>query len=312
MSYSSTITMGKKDPPQLQLRQRGSVPLRRSTVINALLCLLSISGLISCSLMGYVFGLHQSDDASIQQSGRDHRYVRASRSQLFGAAAKRQGELPHQHRQQHSDESKWKTIPDGWEHYTFAEIRNHFYCDEHAHDQNKPLPSLAEWTFLRKQMKLLVDPRLNLDDPVPPTQGYSLGNTGAPPPYYAQRSEGKGRGLFASRDIQKGELVQDGPHSFIVFPDALSFRRLVFALPRKSACDITEWAWHQELTPGGRLTIVVDANIAALMNSSPEPNIAPKTDTDTKLYAVRDIRKGEEIYYDYNIYETDWSKVGLE
>ncbi|KAL7442908.1 hypothetical protein ACHAXH_009022 [Discostella pseudostelligera] len=308
--------MGKKDPPQLH--QRSGVAMRRSTVINALLCLLGIGGLISCSLLGYGIGLHSqspllSDDAPFQQLlGRDNRHVRASRSQLFEAAAMRQGERLQQHRQQHSDELKWETIPDGWEDYTFADIRNHFNCDEHAYDQNKPLPSLAEWTFLRKQMKLLVDPRLNLEDPVPPTQGYSLGNTGAPPPYYAQRSERKGRGLFASRDIKKGELVQDGPHSFIVFPDALSFRRLVFALPRKSACDITEWAWHQELTPGGRLTIVVDTNTAALMNSSPEPNIAPKTDTDTKLYAVRDIRKGEEIYYDYNIYETDWSKVGLD
>jgi hypothetical protein len=273
--------------------------VNRSTVTYALFCFLGLGGLLSCALLGYAIGLLVSFD---EESTTNYS------SQLFHFSNGRESGATTANE---VDESKWMTIPDGWEHFTFTEIRHQFNCLDHAHDQTKLLPSLDEWTYMRKLMKLLVDQRLNLDDPIPPTQGYNHGNTGAPPPYYPQRSDGKGRGLFASRDIKEGELVHDGPHSYIVFPDAMSFRRLIFALPRKSGCDITEWAWHQQLSPTGNLSILVDANIAALMNSSPEPNIAPKTNMDTLFYAVRDISKGEEILQDYSLYETNWTKVGL-
>ncbi len=331
--------IGKKmtDLPHQQHRRVSIVS--RSTVRYVLLCFLGIGGLISCALLGYIAGTHglvgddsktsvysqelqlQSDGTPLQQHGHGGGGGLLPR---FRPRVRRAGAMRNQRHEQHAsdstattadqeeDNSKWKTLPDGYDQYTFTEIRHHFNCLEHAHDQTKPLPSLDEWTYMRKQMKLLVDARLNLDDPIPPTQGYSHGNTGVPPPYYPQRSDGKGRGLFASRDIKEGELVHDGPHSYIVFPDAMSFRRLIFSLPRKSACDITEWAWHQQLSPTGKLTILVDANIAALMNSSDEPNIAPKTDTGTLFYALRDINKGEEILFDYNIYDTDWANVGLE
>ena len=320
-STTAMTTIGKKDHPH---RVAGTV-VRRSTVTYALLCFLGVCGLISCAWLGYVVGsqVHLDEEIKLLLQPSEGTTLHRRGSGLGGhrnAVAIRHGDhrRRQQQRQQHhpstseQDELKWRTIPDGWDHFTFSEIRHHFNCQEHAKDQNKPFPSLDEWTFIRKQMKLLVDQRLNLDDPVPPTQGYSLGNTGGPPPYYPQRSEGKGRGLFASRDIKKGELVQDGPNSYIVFPDAMSFRRLVFALPRKSGCDITEWAWHQQLSPTGPLTMLVDANIAAFMNSSDDPNVAPKTDTETRFYAVRDIKKDEEILQDYNLFETNWVKVGLE
>ena len=48
------------------------------------------------------------------------------------------------------------------------------------------------------------------NDPIPPTLGYSFLDTGGPPPFEAKYSKGKGRGIFATRDIMKGELVHDG------------------------------------------------------------------------------------------------------
>ena len=96
-----------------------------------------------------------------------------------------------------------------------------------------------------------------------------------------------------------------------MFPNADSFRRLIMSLPRKTACDITEWAWTQRLSKDGEMRIFVDLNIAALMNTSREPNIAPKDGASTRMYATRDIHEGEEISYDYRIYPTDWSAVGL-
>jgi len=201
----------------------------------------------------------------------------------------------------------WSKTPKNWEELTFSELRNYYACSEHAHDQNKALPTLDEWMFLKKQVRELVQPinAIILDSPVEPTHGFSHGvddYANTPPPYYAGQSDGKGRGIFASRLIKKGELVHDGPRSNIIFPDAMSFRRLVVNLPRRTACDITEWSWTQRLEKDGEVRLFVDLNIAALMNSSHEPNIAPKSKTTTQLYALRDIKQGEEIMYDYDTY----------
>ena len=193
---------------------------------------------------------------------------------------------------------------------TLGELRKYYACSDHAKDQTKALPTLEEWMFLKKQYRELIDEKpVILDSPVSPQEGYSFGprdDSETPPPYYADRSEGKGRGLFASRRIKKGELVHDGPRSNVMFPDAAAFRRLVVSLPRKTACDITEWAWTQTLEKtDGKLRIFVDLNIAALMNSSHDkPNISPKYKTSTRMYATRDIEEGEEILYNYGVYNT--------
>ena len=74
---------------------------------------------------------------------------------------------------------------------------------------------------------------------------FSFDGNGNPPPYYAGHGD-RGRGLFASRDIKKGELVHDGNKSDIQFPsddDGLAWRRLVFNLPRNKACDVIDWSW---------------------------------------------------------------------
>jgi hypothetical protein len=215
---------------------------------------------------------------------------------------------------------RWTRTPDKWERMTLGELRRYYACGDHAKDQTKALPTLEEWMFLKKQYRELIDDKpVVLDSPVSPVEGYSFGRSDdggdrdTPPPFYADRSEGKGRGLFASRRIRKGELVHDGPRSNVMFPDATAFRRLVVSLPRKTACDITEWAWTQTLDGlDGKLRIFVDLNIAALMNSSHnKPNIAPKNERSTLMYATRDIEKGEEILYDYGVFETDWDAVGL-
>lgn len=210
----------------------------------------------------------------------------------------------------------WSKTPDNWERMTFRELRSYYACNEHAHDQNKALPTLEEWMFLKKQYRELVNTQpLILDSQVSPTEGFSHGtnvNADTPPPYFAGQSKGKGRGLFASRPIKKGELVHDGPRSSVAFPDAMSFRRLIVNLPRTIACDVTEWAWTQKISEDGEMRILLDLNIAALMNSShDEPNIAPINNTQTKMYATRDIAQGEEILQDYHVYNVDYEAVGL-
>ncbi|KAL3817250.1 hypothetical protein ACHAXA_009537 [Cyclostephanos tholiformis] len=40
-------------------------------------------------------------------------------------------------------------------------------------------------------------------------------------------------------------------------------------------------------------------------------NVKPASSVSTRFYASRDIQKGEELLYDYDVYETVWEDVGL-
>lgn len=98
-----------------------------------------------------------------------------------------------------------------------------------------------------------------------------------------------------------------------MFPTASSWKRFVFSLPRDRACDVAIWSWTQEREDGS-LAIYVAFNISVLFNSGENGernNVSPESSVSSKFYATRDIKKGEELLYDYGVYVTDWKKVGL-
>mmetsp|Transcript_35978 Transcript_35978/g.73402 ORF Transcript_35978/g.73402 Transcript_35978/m.73402 type:complete len:310 (-) Transcript_35978:68-997(-) len=205
-------------------------------------------------------------------------------------------------------------LPSGWETTSFHEMYTHFNCSSHAYDDTKSIPSLDQWLSMREQYNQHVDSNTSFSDPIPPLDGYTFKNNERPP-FYAKLSPGKGRGIFASRDIQKGELVHDGSNSDVVFPDGPSFRQYVFALPRPMACDVMEWTWTQQFQEGGDYHICLAINISSLMNTGDdedEVNALPTSSMTAMFYATRDIRKDEEILTDYEIYKTEWGAVGLE
>lgn len=209
---------------------------------------------------------------------------------------------------------KQTKLPNGWENYSFQTVYDHFRCSSHSSDENKPIPTLEHWHLLRKQFKEFVDGNASFNDPIPPTEGYTLENSKRAP-FYAKLSPGKGRGVFASRDIRKGELVHDGSNSDVVFPDGNSFRRFLFSLPRTMACDVMEWAWTQQFQEGEDYHICLAINISSLMNTGDEEeqaNALPESSTATMFYATKDIKKDEEILTDYEIYNTDWEAVGMD
>lgn len=133
----------------------------------------------------------------------------------------------------------WKELPRG-------EFRTMFHCDRHLRVGvgTKALPTLTRTRKLCVIYNSEVDSLFPFDDPVPPTQGYTLNENGAPP-YYADLSPDKGRSLFASRDIMKGELV-DGV---------------------EGGCDVLEWAYTQQFVKGGPSVVIFGGDISSLMNS---------------------------------------------
>ena len=198
--------------------------------------------------------------------------------------------------------------PWGWQRWGYHDFEENFKCQSYFNDRKKPVPDMEFWETMLKAYNQEVDSTYKFDADVPPTEGYRHDENG-PPPYYAKLSPGKGRGLFASRDIKKGEIVHDGNASDIEM-SADDWRKMAFALPQKMACDFSEWTWTQPTEKGGPYKIFTAFNISILMNSG-NPNAMPKNKFSSKMYATRDIKKDEEILTDYDMYPTKWDKVGL-
>ena len=209
--------------------------------------------------------------------------------------------------------------PKDWHLWGYFNFKENFNCSGYLKDRTKPLPTMEYWETMLEAYNQVVDPTYKFDPDIPPTQGYRLNEDGAPP-YYAKLSLGKGRGLFASRDIQKGEIVHNGTKSDVVFPNETSWKRFMFAMPRKMACDNAEWSFTQQFEEDGRMRIVSSLNIAILMNEGNhrnEVNVEPKdgkgetSEYSTLFRAIKDIKKDEEILMDYANYDTDFKAAGL-
>ncbi|KAL7495509.1 hypothetical protein ACHAWT_005926 [Skeletonema menzelii] len=209
--------------------------------------------------------------------------------------------------------------PWGWQRWGYYDFEQNFNCAGYLNDGTKPVPNMEFWETMLKAYNQEVDPTYKFDAVVPPTEGYRHDENG-PPPYYAKLSPGKGRGLFASRDIQKGEIVHDGTKSDVVFPDGLTWKRFVFALPRKMACDQVAWTFTQPFEEDGPMRVVSSLNIAILMNEgdkAKDVNVEPQdgngapSDYSSVFYALRDIKKDEEILMNYAAYDTDYNAAGI-
>jgi hypothetical protein len=201
------------------------------------------------------------------------------------------------------DDKVVKEPPHGWQTFGFLQIRQHFLCD--VFDYVVKPPSMKKWQMILDAYNKEVDSSYKFDQIVPPTQGYLFdkigarySNEGVPPFYALPIILG---GLYASRDIQEGEVVHDGTNSDVVFPDAMAYRRFVFALPQSTACDITEWTWTQRLEQDGPMKIMLAINISAMLSpsfTSEEANVLPESSTSQLYYATQHIKRGEEILTD--------------
>lgn len=106
-------------------------------------------------------------------------------------------------------------------------------------------------------------------------------------------SPGRGRGVFARQDIQKGTVVESSP--VIVLPDSefldgktedIKLHQHIF------------W-WSDEV---GKETALGWGYLALYNHSEKSPNVEMETGKRPEtmdVRAIRDIRKGEELVFDY-------------
>jgi hypothetical protein len=74
------------------------------------------------------------------------------------------------------------------------------------------------------------------------------------PPFKAgQTKDGKGRGVFATRDIKKGEMTYGGSKHYIFFKTGHDYRRFLDAFDDETSCDLMKFVWPQKyIGPKGK------------------------------------------------------------
>ena len=144
---------------------------------------------------------------------------------------------------------------------TLVEMKQSRSCDVIFSSQ-RPLYSEDDWQYLRdlwssqqqagKQLKIVKTRKNKNTNFISPIQS-------------GQTIDGKGRGLFATRDIKKGEMTYNGegsadPH-LIKFTDGQSYRKFVYAIEDDGmACDVMLWTYPL------KNNLIFQADDTSLMN----------------------------------------------
>jgi uncharacterized protein len=126
-----------------------------------------------------------------------------------------------------------------------------------------------------------------------PTKGSTATATRTTRPFEARRSKIQGRGVFATRNIRKGTRLVEY-RGEVISEDEADIR-----YPFEE--DERHHTFLFRLESGGVIDAGPRGSIAKYINHSCDPNCeAVEEDGRIWIDAIRDIRKGEELVYDYN------------
>mmetsp|Transcript_7590 Transcript_7590/g.17371 ORF Transcript_7590/g.17371 Transcript_7590/m.17371 type:complete len:362 (+) Transcript_7590:49-1134(+) len=115
----------------------------------------------------------------------------------------------------------------------------------------------------------------------------------------------KGRGIFALEDIPKGAKWRSSYDFTATFYHPNHYRSFLLGLERGTACDVMQWAYAEWDAVTDEAYIGVDLDEATMCNDGGEgSNVGcdeedPDMDCMAYHYAMRDIKKEEEILCDY-------------
>ncbi|KAL7471831.1 hypothetical protein ACHAXS_012708 [Conticribra weissflogii] len=203
---------------------------------------------------------------------------------------------------------------------SLRQLQNHYECQSCDSSATRTLPTPQHWQTLRTIYRSLGGTTVEHDETNTPEDFI-------PPTRSGHTTDGKGRGIFATRTIRKGERTYGGKKNFAFFSTGDEFRNYVDAvanqLSNEAACDIMMWAWVQPLMGDDYETLIVvvlDDN--SLMNDGGKElaNTGCLEEEMTEYecgmfdeYALRDIREGEEILCEYDRFENRglWKEFGL-
>ena len=109
-----------------------------------------------------------------------------------------------------------------------------------------------------------------------------------------------GRGIFTKQNIEKGTLVWNGVYGRNTrrFISEKEVRQWLAEMSNDK--DREEWLRFPVVFDGG---FELDMDDARFINHNSEPNMGYLSMEDSRSFALRDIKKGEELFEDYNGYD---------
>jgi len=177
----------------------------------------------------------------------------------------------------------------------------------------RPLYTEEDWERFRQVYKDTGGGTIDVETEVP--------DDFVPPMRSGETTDGKGRGVFATRDIQRGERTYGGKKNFAFFRDGPSYRTFLDLLSDTEACDVMMWAWTQT-SKGGMIDeplVLLPLDDNSFTNTGgDEANVGcpPEYEDSCGMFdefALRDIEEGEEFLCSYSDFvERDiWERFGL-
>lgn len=202
------------------------------------------------------------------------------------------------------DHPKYTLTKEELKQFGFVELHHHLNCFEHATNQSKPIPSEDVYHHMRVKYTEL-------------TGHYFKPLSYEQDVFHIGFAEGAGRGVFASRKIKKGEIIPFyATCNVVTFPSGQLWKDYVMSLPREMGCDVMEWTWTQDVHELGDIRLCLSiGNGDSFLNDADldeDINIMPTNSTSMIFEATRDIKVGEELNYDYDVFEpTQYERFGL-
>jgi hypothetical protein len=195
----------------------------------------------------------------------------------------------------------WDEKLEWWEsdHWTHGKLWNRFDCNT-VFESEKQIPSTETWMKMRQACVDVV--------------GSSKSTVGAEP-IEVQQSPGKGRGIFATEDVPRGQGIWSGAMQRAQFDTGFNCNEFLDSLSDEDACDVLQFSYalilgdDKENKQNARICVELDNG--AIMTSIdfvrdpvdagclPEWSDVFRGGCDHDQHALRDIKKGDEILMSY-------------
>ena len=210
-------------------------------------------------------------------------------------------------------EEEERDVDDSWR--TVDAIWDTLGCP-HMFSTERPIHSQQRWNQAIDIYHSIIED----SHPDPRKNGFSVG-------VEAKQTQGKGRGIYATHPIKKGELVWSSKRT-ARFDDANDYRQFLSMLDVDFACDVLQWAYVQDVSDSEEyeeLQISVDLDEGCCCNGEgdDEPSSVGCDEDEavnyeggcrSNYFALRDIEAGEELICNYEEFalEDGWEEFGLQ